>query len=85
MAEHGIASGNAVGNGAGGAAVTLAAIFFRRDTECLFAVVAGTTGKPLLHFSHGIGALLGKIENCAVAGLAVFILCKVCVMAEDNG
>jgi len=84
VAEHGVTSGDAIGNSAGGAAVTLAAIFFSGNTEGLFAVVAGTAGKALFHFSHGIGTLLGKIENCAVAGLAVFVLCKVCVVPEDN-
>ena len=85
VAEHGVAGWDTVGNSAGGTAVTLAAIFFSCNAEGLFTVVAGTAGKALFHFSHGVGTLLGKIENCAVAGLAVFVLCKVCVVAEDNG
>lgn len=85
MAEHGVAGRDTIGNGAGGTAVAFTAVFFNSDTESLLAVVAGSAGKSLLHFRHGIGTLLGKIENCAVAGLAVFVLCKVCVVAEDNG
>lgn len=84
VTEHGVTSRDAIGDSAGGTTVAFAAIFFSGNTEGLFAVVAGTAGKALLHFSHGVGTLLGKIENCAVAGLAVFVLCKVCVVAEDN-
>ena len=85
MAEHGIASGDAEGNGAGGAAVALVTIFISGNTEGFLAVVAGPAGKAPLHFCHGVGTLLGKIENCTVADSAVLVLCKVCIVAEDNG
>lgn len=85
MAEHGVTGRYAVSNGAGGSAVAFAAVFICSNIEGFLAVVTSSAGKSPLHFCHGIGALLGKIEDCAVAGLAIFALCKVCVVAEYNG